>query len=99
MQASPDKADAEVFNPEQMTTAKALKKLEEMIANGGDKTQLNAILAYLKINGEGEQYKRSYLEIVHTYKDKPKVIIPKIEIPKIIPKADAPKDADTGANI
>jgi len=64
-----------------MTAESAMAIIEGVINGQGDKTQLQAAIAWLKINGGGDVFQKYVLEIVHTYKDKPVAVIPKINIP------------------
>ena len=64
-----------------MTAESAMAIIESVATGNGDKTQLQAAVSWLKINGGGDVFQKYVLEIVHTYKDKPVAVIPKINIP------------------
>ena len=71
-----------------MTTEEALQILEDTARGDGDKIRADAARKWLEINGGIDDKKDCVLEIIHTYKDKPRLIIPKIEIPQITPKVE-----------
>lgn len=64
-----------------MTPEEAMRIIESVARGEGGKQQAEAAREWLRINGAGEVFTKYTLEIVHTYKDKPAVVIPKLIVP------------------
>jgi hypothetical protein len=71
-----------------MDQEEALQIIEDVARGQANKQQADAARKWLEINGGGEVYTKYTLEVVHTYRDKPKVNIPKIVIPEQVQAAN-----------